>query len=232
MTKKFKNAGNGSLHEDQVVALFEQLGYHAEKVGGSGLTPDVRVWKGLLSYGVECKADLKNSASYATFKAYYDFATGTLSYKSNAKCEFVQQAKSRLFKAIVEAEIKEVWCEKTERNYNVVVPKNQPNAERLKKEIVSKADGITVDGDLVYDVITSKGNHYMAIKNHIIPLIDDYLHLPKLVTQKSVPNYFYVRVRSKKINVKSQKHSLEIQVFCGGYTHKTPKVNSKVKIER
>tara|TARA_Y100001938_G_scaffold18560_1_gene22999 strand:+ start:198 stop:932 length:735 start_codon:yes stop_codon:yes gene_type:complete len=239
-TTNFKNAGNGSDHEDKVVNLFNKLGFHAERVGGKGNAPDIYAWDGNLKYGVECKASEKGSASYVTFKAYYDFTTETLSYKTNAECKEVQQSKSRLFESIKESvtpyfketKIIEIWCEDTKKNYSALIPKNQPNSNKLKKEIVRKNDNIIVDSSLVYDILVAKGNDYLAIGSSIIPLVDDYLHLPKLLTKKKAPNYFYVRVRSKKVKANSQEHSLEIQVFCGGYTHKTPKVNSKVKIER
>ena len=226
--QKFKNAGNGTQHEDKTVSLFQNLGFHAERVGGKGNTPDIYVWDGNLKYGAECKASEKSSASYVTFKAYYDSTTETLSYKTNAECKKVQQAKSRLFESIKESikpyfketKVIEIWCEDTKKNYSALVPKNQPNSNKLRKEIVSERDNIIVDSSLVYAILVAKGNDYLVIDSSIYPLVDDCLHLPGLLTNKNAPNYFYVRVRSKKVRKYSQEHSLEIQVFCGGFTTK------------
>ena len=240
MSKNFKNQGSGSEHETQVIALLEDLGFRAERVAGKGNGPDLIIWDGYRSYGAECKANVKNSASYVTFKVNYDLATDTLTYKSNAECELVQEAKSKIFAAIVKVvkpffrktKLIEIPCEKTERSYSALVPQNQPSTGKLKKEIISRTDKITIDAELVYDFLMAKNNQYLIIDKSIIPLVDDYLHLPDLLKKAKAPNYFYIRARSKKISSKSQKHSLEIQVYCGGYTTKAPKINSKVTIEK
>lgn len=239
--QQFKNAGNGTQHEDKTVSLFQSLGFHAERVGGKGNTPDIYVWNKNLKYGVECKNNLKNSASYVTFTLKYDHKTDLLSYTTKTTCEQLKKAKDRLFNSIKEdikpyfknTEIKKIWCDKAEKYYEIYVPMQQNKSKSLRKEIIAKKDGIVVDSSLVYDILVAKGNDYLVVDSSIIPLVDDYLHLPKLLTKKKAPNYFYARVRSiKRGKTTGQQHSLKLFIYCAGYINDKPKINSKVRIER